>query len=78
MDNCEKWLPLIQLVSLIKKENPLSAIEYFCMAAVKNSVTERKNIVEETEVWHLTETNDRFLQAVCFLLFYLFIIRSNF
>lgn len=55
---------------MIKQEDPLSAIEYFCMAAVKNSVTERKNIVEETEVWHLTETNDRFLQGVRFFCCY--------
>lgn len=66
VDNCEKWLPLIQLVSLIKKEDPIAAVEYFCMSAVKNSVNERKNVVEETGVWHLTETNDRFLQSVRF------------
>ncbi|XP_063705773.1 uncharacterized protein LOC134834897 [Culicoides brevitarsis] len=64
VDNCEKWLPLIELVSLIKKQEPLHEIEYFCMAAVKNSVNERKTVAEETGVWHLTETNDRFLQGV--------------
>lgn len=68
VENCEKWLPLIELVSMIKEEDPISAVEYFCMAAVKNSVNERKNIAEDTGVWHLTETNDRFLQGVSYLL----------
>lgn len=63
VDNCERWLPLIELISTINELNVMAEKDYFCMIAVKNSQQENQ-ITSETPTWHLTPKNNAYLQAV--------------
>ena len=44
--------------------------DYFCMSAVKNSISQYKGIKSSTpaEVWHMQPTNNAFLQSVLHLI----------
>lgn len=70
MDNCESWFPLIKLHTVNQGKRTHNEIvqeqEYFCMSAVKNSISEYKQQDEETDtdVWHLQPINNAFLQSV--------------
>uniref|UniRef100_A0A1A9Z6W9 Uncharacterized protein n=1 Tax=Glossina pallidipes TaxID=7398 RepID=A0A1A9Z6W9_GLOPL len=64
VDNCESWFPLIQMHTTLKGSRDASQNnDYFCMAAVKNSIAEYKS-KGETEIWHLQPTNNAFLQSI--------------
>ena len=64
VDNCESWFPLIQLHTVLKGSTDVAHnCDYFCMSAVKNSISEYKNR-DDSETWHIQPTNNAFLKSV--------------
>lgn len=61
VQNCKHWFPLIRLHAAIMHDDSVEKEDYFCMTAVKNSISEYKN---DTGVWNLQPINNAFLQAV--------------
>lgn len=77
VQNCEQWFPLIRLHATIMSESLSDSEDYFCMLAVKNSISEYKNNVNmdaagsgsnaesiNKEQWNLQPINNAFLQSV--------------
>lgn len=70
IENCQKWFPLIKLHASLQENTSMSDIirlqDYFCMSAVKNSISEYKIVTEctDAEVWHLKPINNAFLQSI--------------
>lgn len=80
VENCEQWFPLIHLHAAIPHQiesGTLDDANYFCMSAVKNSISEYKQNTSSfgdgsvtsydkpVEVWNKQPTNNAFLQSVC-------------
>lgn len=64
VDNCESWFPLIQMHTVLKGSTDVAHnCDYFCMSAVKNSITEYKSR-DDGETWHLQPTNNAFLKSI--------------
>lgn len=64
MDNCQSWFPLILMCIALKNSKEISQnCDYFCMAAVKNSIAEYKS-KNDSETWSLHPTNNAFLKSV--------------
>ncbi|XP_011293281.1 uncharacterized protein LOC101899752 [Musca domestica] len=64
VDNCESWFPLIQMHTVLKGSTDIAHnCDYFCMSAVKNSITEYKSR-DDGETWHLQPTNNAFLKSI--------------
>ncbi|XP_017122723.1 uncharacterized protein LOC108143036 [Drosophila elegans] len=64
VDNCQSWFPLIQMYTALKGSKDSSPnCDYFCMSAVKNSISEYKS-KSESETWSLNPTNNAFLQSI--------------
>ncbi|XP_016949058.1 uncharacterized protein LOC108023885 [Drosophila biarmipes] len=64
VDNCQSWFPLIQMYTALKGAKDSSQnCDYFCMSAVKNSISEYKS-KNESETWSLLPTNNAFLQSI--------------
>nr|XP_017007775.2 uncharacterized protein LOC108064669 [Drosophila takahashii] len=64
VDNCQSWFPLIQMYTALKGAKDSSQnCDYFCMSAVKNSISEYKS-KNESESWSLLPTNNAFLQSI--------------
>uniref|UniRef100_A0A1I8Q641 Uncharacterized protein n=1 Tax=Stomoxys calcitrans TaxID=35570 RepID=A0A1I8Q641_STOCA len=64
VDNCESWFPLIKMHTVLKGSTDVAHnCDYFCMSAVKNSITEYKSR-DDGETWHLQPTNNAFLKSV--------------
>ncbi|XP_017060303.1 uncharacterized protein LOC108100776 [Drosophila ficusphila] len=64
VDNCQSWFPLIQMYTALKGAKDSSQnCDYFCMSAVKNSISEYKSR-NESETWSLHPTNNAFLQSI--------------
>lgn len=61
VQNCKHWFPLIRLHATIMHDDSVEKEDYFCMTAVKNSISEYKNY---TGIWNLQPINNAFLQAV--------------
>lgn len=61
VQNCKHWFPLIRLHATIMHDDSVEKEDYFCMTAVKNSISEYKN---DTGIWNLQPINNAFLQAV--------------
>lgn len=76
VENCKEWFPLVKLHMNMKGVQNLQEIykeeDYFCMSAVKNSITEFKsNPDNPNHVWNLQPVNNAFLQAVMHLVKYM-------
>lgn len=67
IDNCESWFPLIKMHTVLQATTTQSEIlkmqDYFCMSAVKNSISDYKSNVD-SDVWNLQPTNNAFLQSI--------------
>ncbi|EDV52945.1 uncharacterized protein LOC6554740 [Drosophila erecta] len=64
VDNCQSWFPLIQMYTALKGSKDSSQnCDYFCMSAVKNSISEYKS-KNESDSWSLHPTNNAFLQSI--------------
>ncbi|XP_017073334.2 uncharacterized protein LOC108109368 [Drosophila eugracilis] len=64
VDNCQSWFPLIQMYTALKGAKDSSPnCDYFCMSAVKNSISEYKS-KNESESWSLHPTSNAFLQSI--------------
>lgn len=64
VDNCQSWFPLIQMYTALKGSKDSSQnCDYFCMSAVKNSISEYKS-KNDSESWSLHPTNNAFLQSI--------------
>lgn len=73
VENCAQWFPLVQLHMSLKKSVTPSEVhseqDYFCMSAIKNSISNYKadNDAIGAEVWNLQPINNGFLQAILHL-----------
>ncbi|XP_055841706.1 uncharacterized protein LOC129908902 [Episyrphus balteatus] len=67
IDNCESWFPLIKMHTVLQATATQSEIlkmqDYFCMSAVKNSISDYKSNVD-SDTWNLQPTNNAFLQSI--------------
>ncbi|XP_037945657.1 uncharacterized protein LOC119678077 [Teleopsis dalmanni] len=64
VDNCESWFPLIQMHTVLKGSSEVAKMcDYFCMSAVKNSITDYK-LNNESETWNVQSKNNAFLRSV--------------
>ncbi|XP_017140651.1 uncharacterized protein LOC108154777 [Drosophila miranda] len=64
VDNCQSWFPLIQMYTALKgSKDSNQNCDYFCMSAVKNSISEYKS-KNESESWSLHPTNNAFLKSI--------------
>ncbi|XP_064552980.1 uncharacterized protein rod [Drosophila montana] len=64
VDNCQSWFPLILMCTSLKNSKDISQnCDYFCMAAVKNSIAEYKS-KNDSESWSLHPTNNAFLKSI--------------
>ncbi|TDG48434.1 hypothetical protein AWZ03_005179 [Drosophila navojoa] len=64
VDNCQSWFPLILMCIALKNSKEISQnCDYFCMAAVKNSIAEYKS-KNDSETWSLHPTNNAFLKSI--------------
>lgn len=73
VENCAQWFPLVQLHMNLKKSVTLAEVyseqDYYCMSAIKNSISKYKadNDTVGVEVWNLQPINNGFLQAILHL-----------
>ncbi|EDV92778.1 uncharacterized protein LOC6564158 [Drosophila grimshawi] len=64
VDNCQSWFPLILMCTELKNSKDITQnCDYFCMAAVKNSIAEYKS-KNDSESWSLHPTNNAFLKSI--------------
>ncbi|XP_017846001.1 uncharacterized protein LOC108602401 [Drosophila busckii] len=64
VDNCQSWFPLILMCTALQgAKDTTQSCDYFCMAAVKNSIAEYKS-KNVAETWNLYPTNNAFLKSI--------------
>ncbi|XP_055536663.1 uncharacterized protein LOC129725174 [Wyeomyia smithii] len=67
IDNYKKLLVLVQLKAHLENMDPIELQDYFCKAAVLNSISEYKIQADEISPgtgWHLHPVNNAFLQSI--------------